>query len=37
MELLGDRDELFDEPEVEAFHRRSLVIGCQLVLDFSAR
>jgi hypothetical protein len=35
MELLGDCDEVLDEPEVEAFHRRSLLIGGQLVLDFA--
>jgi hypothetical protein len=37
VELFGDRDEVLDEPEIEAFDRRSLLIGGQLVLDFSAR
>ena len=36
VELFGDSDEVLDKPEIEAFDRRSLLIGGQLVLDFSA-
>jgi hypothetical protein len=35
VELLGDRDEVLDKPKVEPFHRHSLLIGGQLVLDFA--
>lgn len=36
VELLGDGGEVLDESEVESFDSRSLPIGGQLVLDFSA-
>jgi len=36
MQLLRDRDEVPDEHKVEPFHRRSPLIGGQLVLDLAA-
>src|SRR5207302_8547380 len=37
VKLLGHRDEVLDEPEVEPIHRRSLLIGGRLGLDFAHR
>jgi hypothetical protein len=33
VQLLGDRDEVIDEPQIEAFHSPSLLIRRELILD----
>ncbi len=35
VQLLGQRDEVVDEPQVQPLHRQSLLIGWQVVLDIA--
>jgi uncharacterized protein GlcG (DUF336 family) len=37
VQLFGEHDEIFDEPQVEPFHRPRLLIAGRKVLDFRAR